>query len=85
MLNALILFVLVETATGGTAINCDFPGEDVAQKPIHVVLEPRPSLKDRPGLFRVRMLMNGRISLTGAAQPIPTTDERDVLIRGAQG
>lgn len=86
MLNAFILFVLVETAAvGGTAINCDFPGESVAQKPIRVVLEPRPSLKDQPGLFRVVMQMNGRISLAGIAQPILTTDARDIMISGSEG
>lgn len=86
MLNALILFVFVETAaSGNTAIRCDFPGKEVAEKPISVLLEPRPSLKDQPGLYRVMMMMNGQISLNGTAQPILTTKERDVIIRGVKG
>ena len=83
MLNTLILMAFVETiASQGSAIHCEFPGKEAAQKPIHVVLEPRPSLKDQPGLFRVVMEMNGRMSLKAAAQPILSTGERDVLIRG---
>lgn len=86
MLNLLISFAFFESvAADTTKIKCAFPGEDLAQKPIHVVLEPRPSLKDQPGLFRVMMEMNGRVSLRAMAQPIASTAERDVLIRGRVG
>lgn len=83
MLNALILVAFVETfGTGPTAIKCDFPGEAMTQKPIQIVLEPRPSLKDRPGLFRVAMVLNGQTSMKALAQPIAGTDDRDIMIRG---
>ena len=83
MLNTLILMAFVETMTSQeNAIHCEFPGKEAAQSSIHVVLDPRPSLKDQPGLYRVVMEMNGRMSLEAAAQPILSTDERDVLIRG---
>jgi hypothetical protein len=63
-------------------IHCTFPSEDVAKRAIEVTLEPKPSLKDQPGLWRVMMEMNGRLSLKASAQPITGTFERDVLIRG---
>lgn len=84
MLNALVLTVFVETVgmMGSDAIQCDFPGQNPAEKSIRVVLDPRPSLKDQPGLFRVMMDLNGRVSVKASAQPIQSTDDRDVLIRG---
>jgi hypothetical protein len=86
MLNALILFVFVESAaTENGTIRCEFPGKEGNEKPIHVVLEPNPSLKDQPGLYRVMMELNGRPSLRALAQPITTTAERDVMIRGLHG
>ncbi len=85
MLNTLILLVFVESAVaGGTGIRCDFPGEDQGETPIRVHLEPRPSLKDQPGLFRVMMEMNGRVLLKATAQPILATADRDVMFRGVQ-
>lgn len=63
-------------------IYCRFPGEEVASRTIEVVLEPRPSLKDQPGLWRVIMEMNGKMSMRASAKPIASTAERDVLIRG---
>ena len=84
MLNALILTVFVETFApmGSTAIHCDFPGRDAAETSIHVTLDPQPSLKDQPGLYRVTMGLNGRMSLKASAQPIHSTEDRDILIRG---
>ena len=86
MLNALITLVFVESiAVESGAIRCEFPGKEGNERPIHVVLEPNPSLKDRPGLYRVMMELNGRPSLRALAQPIATTAERDVMIRGQHG
>ena len=83
MFKAFIVTVLVEAfSTGSPKIQCDFPGVDAAEKPIRVLLEPRPSLKDQPGLFRVIMDLNGKMSLKAAAQPILSTEDRDILIRG---
>lgn len=33
-------------------------------------------------MFRVMMMMNDRLSLKAAAQPILSTEDRDILIRG---
>ena len=87
LLNALILTVFVDFTgqMGSTAIHCDFPGATPEDKPIRVVLDPHPSLKDQPGLYRVMMDLNGLVSLKAAAQPIQTTEDRDILIRGARG
>ena len=83
MLKALVLTSLVEAFSPGTTpIQCEFPGLDATEKPITVQLEPRPSLKDQPGLFRVIMDLNGRLSLRASAQPILSTEDRDILIRG---
>ena len=82
MISALLLSTMIDAFEPDTNIRCSFPGEGAAQRPIEIVLNPRPSLKDQPGLWRVIMEMNGRMSLRGAAQPILTTEERDILIRG---
>ena len=86
MLNALITLVFVESAAMQSgAIQCEFPGKEGNEKPIHVVLEPNPSLKDRPGLYRVMMELDGRSPLRGLAQPIVATAGRDIMIRGLHG
>ena len=82
MLTALLLALSFNGYDGGTPITCDFPAEDAAGKSIRVVLEPRPSLKDQPGLYRVFMDFDGLVSVRAAAQPISATAERDILIRG---
>ena len=70
----------------GNAIECVFPPTGTGSKTIRVSLEPSPSLKDRPGLFRVMMTFGGSVRLRASAQPIASTEERDMLIqaRGAR-
>lgn len=63
-------------------IQCHFPSVDAASQAIRVTLDPRPSLKDQPELWRVIMQMNGKLSVRASAQPIDGTRERDILIRG---
>lgn len=83
MTKALIVSMIMEALASDTAaIKCEFPAESNTQKAISVTLEPRPSLKDQPGLFRVMMDLNGAVSVRAAAQPITSTDDRDVLVRG---
>jgi hypothetical protein len=83
MLKAMILTLIVDTlGMGSDDIKCNFPGNESTDKPIQVVLNPRPSLKDQPGLFRVIMEMNGAMSVRAAAQPIDSTTDRDIIIRG---
>lgn len=86
MLAAMLMGSMIDAwEPQGNAFKCTFPGEDAAARPIEVILDPRPSLKDRPGLWRVIMEMNGKLSLRAAARPIETTDARDVMIRGTTG
>ena len=86
MVNALILLGFVEFfASEGTAIRCEFPSQDMTEAPIRVLLEPRPSLKDQPGLYRVMMRMDNGTALKALAQPITGTEDRDVMIRVRQG
>ena len=86
MVNALILLVFIEfLASEGTAIRCEFPSPDMTEAPIRVLLEPKPSLKDQPGLYRVMMRMDGGTAMKALAQPITGTEDRDVMIRGRQG
>ena len=82
MLKALILTLLSNSYGASAPITCNFPADADGEKSIYVVLEPRPSLKDQPGLFRVIMDLDGRGRLRAAAQPIHATDDRDILIRG---
>jgi len=81
-LTTVLLTTMVDAYAPDATIHCTFPGQGASQRPIEIVLDPRPSLKDRPGLWRVMMEMNGKMSLRGAAQPIKATAERDILIRG---
>ena len=68
MVNALILLVFIEfLANEGTAIRCEFPSPDMTEAPIRVLLEPRPSLKDQPGLYRVMMRMDNGTALKALA------------------
>lgn len=86
MVNALILLVFIEfLANEGTAIRCEFPSPDMTEAPIRVLLEPSPSLKDQPGLYRVMMRMDNGTALKALAQPITGTEDRDVMIRVRQG
>ncbi len=82
MITALLLTMAVNGYGDTTTITCNFPSEDADEAAIHVVLEPRPSLKDQPGLYRVMIDLGPRGSLKAAAQPILATEERDILIRG---
>jgi len=87
MLNALILMLmsgaLVEAP--GNVIRCEFPSTAEIGKPISVSVSPRPSLRDRPGLFRATMQLNGTDALPASIHPIRATDARDVMIRTKAG
>lgn len=80
------LFALLSslTITGSDGIDCTFSGETWAEPVVAVTLEPVPSLKDRPGLYRV-MMQIGTARVRGNAQPITTTAEPDVMIRAKAG
>ena len=84
MVEALILGAMMETIGLGTRpMACTFPGTQVGEDAIEVVLTPRPSLKDLPGLYRVEMAVNGALRLPAAAQPITTTDQEDIMVRAS--
>lgn len=80
----LLVAMMMQTASLGTdgPIQCDFPSPDGLSKLIYVELEPQPSLKDQLGVYRVAMKLNGQMPLRASAQPINSTQDRDVLIQG---
>ena len=82
MLTALLLSLTVNGNDGAPSIHCTFPPTHSDQKPIHIVLEPRPSLKDQPGLYRVMMDFDGHLTVKASARPILATTAPDILIRG---
>ena len=82
MFGALLLGAMVDTLEmGGRPVACTFPGRTYNEETIDVVLTPKPSLKDLPGLYRVEMAVNDRFSLSASAQPIAATDSQDVIVR----
>lgn len=86
MLEVLLLGALIETpGLGPGPVDCSFPGTGPGEKAIEVTLTAKPSLKDLPGLYRVEMAVNGGLRLPAAAQPIASTDGRDVLVRASEG
>lgn len=87
MLGALAIIAMLQGLnTPGGAIECVFPPSKPGSESVRVWLEPAPSLKDQPGLYRVLMTFGENITLKASAQPIASTDERDMLIqaRGAR-
>ena len=81
----LVLLAMLEaTGLGGREMHCTFPPDRQGDKPIEIVMQGRPSLKDLPGLYRVEMKINGN-GIRAAAQPILGTESRDVLVRAATG
>lgn len=83
MLTLLVAMIMqIETLGQSGPIHCDFPSPDGGASMIYVELEPRPSLKDQPGLYRVAMTLNGQGPLHASAKPIVSTLDRDVLIQG---
>src|SRR6056297_1549484 len=82
MLTALLLSLAVIGTDGPPPFTCTFPSESEEQKPIRIVLQPKPSLKDQPGLYRVFMRFDEQVSIRASAQPIAATTDPDILIRG---
>ena len=83
MLVSLIVTTFLESysmAPGPMA--CTFPAMEPDQRPIEIEVSAQPSLKDLPGLYRVRMDVDGH-GLNAAAQPITGTKGRDVLVRAS--
>lgn len=81
------LFAMLTAFTIGAddAIACTLRARDTDQPMVlAVTLEPVPSLKDRPGLYRVMVEVEGT-TLRGNAQPMAQTAEDDVMIRAKSG
>ncbi|MEM9031423.1 MAG: hypothetical protein AAGB18_02160 [Pseudomonadota bacterium] len=84
MFAVLLLGAMVETHEMGIRpMACTFPGRTYNEETIEVVLTPKPSLKDLPGLYRVEMAVNGTFKMSASAQPITATDTRDVIVRAS--
>ncbi len=82
LLSAAVVTALLETlGFGAQPLQCRFPPDAPGDAAIRVTVAPNPSLRDIPGLFRVRVTMNGVDELPGAAQPITHTPGRDAMVR----
>ncbi|MEP6319447.1 MAG: hypothetical protein ABJ074_03530, partial [Paracoccaceae bacterium] len=69
MLTLLVAMTMQTVTLGqGGPIHCDFPSPDGGSQLIYVELEPRPSLKDQPGEYRVAMTLNGQGPLPASAK-----------------
>ena len=85
MLTATLVTALIETfSLAPRPVHCTFPAARAHEAPIELRVTPRPSLKDRPGAYRVEFEIDGRLRLFGAAQPIPRTERRDAILRAVQ-
>ncbi|NNL19548.1 MAG: hypothetical protein HKP37_12480 [Boseongicola sp.] len=81
MLETIVVIAMLQSVESlPEGIHCEFPSVPDGGKAMSVVLDPMPSLKDQPGLYRVMMEIEGKLTLKAAVQPIHSTDERDVLI-----
>ena len=81
MLETIIVIAMLQSVEGlPTGIHCEFPAAETNGKAMRVVLDPMPSLKDQPGLYRVMMEIEGKMTLKAAVQPIQSTAERDVIV-----
>ncbi|MEO1238145.1 MAG: hypothetical protein AAFW64_00500 [Pseudomonadota bacterium] len=82
---ALFALLTAFTVSGDTPISCSMTAIDTdTPLTIAVTLDPVPSLKDRPGLYRVMMGI-GDNKLTANAQPMTETVEDDVMFRAKAG
>lgn len=78
---ALFAILTAFSISGDAPISCTMTARDSAEPlTIAVTLDPVPSLKDRPGLYRVMMGV-GQTTLTANAQPMHDTTEDDVMFR----
>lgn len=78
---ALFALLTAFSVSGDAPISCAMTARDTDQPlSIAVSLDPVPSLKDRPGLYRVMMHV-GDTKLTANAQPMTDTAEDDVMFR----
>ncbi len=80
----LLLMAQFETAPTGV-IQCDFPAGTQAEEPIAISIVAHPSLRDRPGLFRATLDLNGTQTVAASVQPIPSTEDDDVVIKTGTG
>ena len=73
--------MLTALVAGGDPITCTMTARDPEHKLVlPVTLDPVPSLKDQPGVYRVMMDIRGT-KLRGNAQPMTDTAEDDVMFR----
>lgn len=81
LIEALLTMMMGTTPLGMTEdITCRFALEDRAQASLDVKLRPAPSLRDKPGFFRLKMRVGARDPVQATAQPIAKTATRDIAI-----
>jgi|GEM_PF-2327178 len=84
---ALMQMLLVAQMESGPAgvIRCDFPAATQADEAIAIHIAAHPSLRDRPGLFRATLDLNGTQTVAASVQPIQSTEDDDVVIKTRGG
>lgn len=82
---ALFAILTAFSISGDAPISCTMTARDLDEPlTIAVTLDPVPSLKDKPGLYRVMMGI-GETKLTANAQPMTDTAEEDILFQAKAG
>ncbi len=81
LINTALLALTVGTTLGTPGdINCTFATQTDGRATLNVALRPTPSLRDLPGLFRVKMRVGTRPSVQATAQPNLNTKANDIAL-----
>ena len=81
LVEALLTMMMGTTPLGmNEDITCSFALKDSAQPNLDVALRPAPSLRDKPGFYRVKMRVGTRTPVQATAQPIENTESRDIAV-----
>ncbi len=82
MLVGALLTAMIGTAELGIPddITCRFAFEDRSEATLDVALRPTPSLRDKPGFYRIKMRVGSRDPVQATAQPIEKTKARDMAV-----
>ena len=81
MITTALLALTLGTTLGTQGdITCTFAASDGGRARLDVALRPTPSLRDLPGLYRVKMQIGTRDPIPATAQPNPGTKARDIAL-----
>ena len=83
-LAGLMVMEAARVLAGETAMTCSFPPNADDKGPtIAVSVTPMPSLRDLPGLYRVRLDVNRTLQMQGTVERVTKSDLDAVVLRGA--